>query len=201
VRDRLRALRRSLRFQWQLRRLPWRVALFQWRAWRLCARTDDQFGRVSASTPAKLQTILELAGHGRVVVELGTAHGWTAISLALANPSREVISYDPVERPGPLRYLDLVPEQVRRRVTLIADRGDSGPRDSRSVDLLYVDTSHDREDTLRELEAWRPVLRDGAWVVLDDFAHPDFPGVKEAVDELGLNGEERAGMFVHRVRS
>ena len=174
------------------------MALFQWRAWRLCARIDDEFGRVSATTPRKLQAILELAGNGRVVVELGTAHGWTAISLALADPTREVISYDPLERPGPPQYLELVPEQVRRRVTLIVDRGDSGPRDSRSVDVLYVDTAHDRDDTLRELEAWRPVLRDGAWVVLDDFTHPDFPGVKEAVDELRLEGEERAGMFVHR---
>lgn len=199
TRDRARALRRSLRFQWGLRRLPWRVAIFQWRAWRLAGRLGDDFARVSASTPKKLETILELAGEGRAVVELGTAHAWTAISLALAHPDREVVSYDPVERPRARRYLDLVPEHVRRRVTLVADRGDSGPRTRRPVDMLYVDTSHERTDTLRELAAWRPVLRHGAWVVLDDYTHPDFPGVREAVGELGLEGEERDGMFVHRV--
>jgi predicted O-methyltransferase YrrM len=176
-----------------------KVAVFQWRAWRLGSRLDDEFGRVSASTPRKLETILDLAGDGYLVVELGTAQGWTAISLALANPNREVISYDPVERPGPQRYLELVSEQVRRRVTLVADRGDSGPQTNRPVDLLYVDTTHDRDDTVREFEAWRAVLSDGAWVVFDDYIHPDFPGVREAVSELGLDGEERDGMFVHRI--
>lgn len=197
--SRVRALRRSLRFQWELRRLPWRVAIFQWRAWRLAARLDDEFARLSASTPKKLEAILSLAGDGRLAVELGTAHAWTTISLALADPNRHVISYDAIERPGPRQYLELVHEDVRRRVTLVAARGDSGPRTDRPVDFLYIDTTHDRDDTLRELAAWRPVLRVGAWVVLDDYTNPHFPGVKEAVSELRLDGEERAGMFVHRV--
>jgi len=132
------------------------------------------------------------------VVELGTAHGWTAISLALAHREREVITCDPVERPGPQRYLQLVGRQVRRRVTLVHAPGDTGPRGAGPIDLLYVDSSHGRADTIRELEAWRPALRDGAWVVLDDYLHPDFPGVSEAVSELGLDGEERDGLFVHR---
>jgi hypothetical protein len=195
----LRRLRRDLAFAWTLRRLPRPVAVFQWRAWRLGAKMGDEFGRVSATRPRKLATILKLAGSGRFVVELGTAQGWTAISLALAHPEREVISYDPFQRPEPMRYLELVPEQVRRRVTLVRERGDSGPRTDRPVDLLYIDTSHEQEDTIRELEAWRPVLRDRAWVVLDDYAHPDFPGVKAAVSEMQLDGVEREGAFVHRV--
>ncbi len=175
------------------------MALFQWRAWRLGAQLGDEFGRVSATRPWKLATILNLAGDGRLVVELGTAQGWTAISLALAHPQREVISYDPFERPEPQQYLRIVPEHVRRRVTFVVGRGDSGPQTHRPVDLLYVDTTHERADTIRELEAWRPALRDGAWVVLDDYAHPDFPGVREAVSDLRLDGEEHDGLFVHRV--
>ena len=198
-RDRVRTLRRDLSFVWALRRLPWPVAIFQWRAWRLGGKLGDEFGRVSATRPRKLATILKLAGSGRFVVELGTAQGWTAISLALAHPEREVITYDPFPRPEPQRYLELVPEQVRRRVTLVLERGDSGPRTDRPVDLLYVDTTHEQADTIRELEAWRPVLRDGAWVALDDYVHPDFPGVKAAISEMQLDGEERDGLFVHRV--
>jgi len=175
------------------------VAIFQWRAWRLGAELGDEFGRVSATRPWKLATILKLAGSARFVVELGTAQAWTTISLALAHPERDVISYDPFERVEPQRYLELVPEQVRRRVTLVLARADSGPRTDRPVDLLYVDAAHERGDTIRELEAWWPVLRDGAWVVLDDYAHPEFPGVREAVRELRLEGEEREGLFIHRV--
>ena len=42
------------------------------------------------------------------MVELGTATGWTAISLALAAPARTVTSLDVVSREEPLRYLQLV---------------------------------------------------------------------------------------------
>jgi hypothetical protein len=35
--------------------------------------------------------------------------------------------------------------------------------------------------------------------VFDDFAHPDFPGVRDAVLQLKLEGEQREGLFVHQV--
>ena len=47
--------------------------------------------------------------------------------------------------------------------------------------------------------AWRPVLAPGATVAFDDYANPDYPGVREAIAELGLAGERRGAMFVHTV--
>lgn len=149
--------------------------------------------------PRRLATLLALAGDGRHAVELGTAQGWTAISLALAHPGREVVSYDPYQRAETQRYLQLVPDAVRRRVTFVAAAAASGPRTGRPVDLLYLDTTHEREATIREYQTWRPVLRPGGWLVLDDYGHPDFPGVAQAADELGLRGEARDGFFLHRV--
>jgi hypothetical protein len=143
---------------------------------------------------------LKLAHGSSYVVELGTAMGWTAISLALTDSQRQVATYDPFERPELARYLDLVPPDVRNRVTPIFAPGDEGPQSDRPVDLLYIDTTHECDATIREIEAWRPVLGDGAFVVLDDYAHPDFPGVRQAVDRLQLNGAERAGLFVHRTK-
>jgi hypothetical protein len=35
--------------------------------------------------------------------------------------------------------------------------------------------------------------------VLDDYTHPDFPGVREAVEAAGLTGELDGPLFVHRV--
>jgi Methyltransferase domain len=197
---RARKLRRDLRFLVQLRVLPPMVALFQWRAGRLASKMNDEFGPVSASRPPKLAALLSLAKNRHYVVELGTATGWTAISLLIADPRREVVSYDPFERPEPHLYLDLAGPSVRDRLTLVLARGDEGPKVDRPVDLLYIDTTHGRADTIRELEAWRPVLKAGAVVVFDDFTHPEFPGVREAVQQLGLKGEEREGLFVHRIR-
>ena len=201
TRGRVWELRRDLRFLLMLRVLPPRVAVFQWRAWRMAKRLGDEFALSSSTQPRKLAIILQMAKGRQYVVELGTAQAWTAISLALSSPVRQVLSYDPFERPQPAEYLRLVPVDVRRRVTLVIARGDEGSRDNHPVELLYVDSAHQRDDTIREIEAWRPVLRDGAVVALDDYAHPDFPGVREAVEQLQLDGEERAGVFVHWIKS
>ena len=199
MRERVRKLRREFVFLLALRVLPRRVAWFQWRARRLAARVGDEFSLASATRPRKLALLLQVARGRRRVVELGTGTAWTAISLLLSDRQRLMATYDPVDRPERGLYLKLVEPRVRGRLAFVQASGDGGPQDDRSVDLLFIDSSHDREDTIRELEAWRPVLGDGALVVFDDIDHPKYPGVREAVRELGLEGEERQGLFVHHV--
>jgi predicted O-methyltransferase YrrM len=174
------------------------VAWFHWRARLAASRSGDAFSLSSATRPRDLALLLELASGRRQVVELGTATAWTSISLALADPLRQVVTYDPgaYERGA---YLALAGAGVRARITFVTAPGAAGPVDGSPVDLLYVDSAHTREGTLEELRAWLPVLPAKALVVLDDYAHTGFPGVREAVDELGLSGEPRGTMFVHTV--
>jgi predicted O-methyltransferase YrrM len=181
--------------------LPSRVALFDWRAHRLASRIGDRFSLVSATRPKDLALLLSLACGRRRVVELGTGTGWTALALALHDSAREVITYDPVNRTERDRYLELVDPEVRRRITFVEAPGSSGPPDEDEIDLLYVDSAHGSEATKEELRAWQPALAPGALVVLDDFSHPDFPGVREAVHELGLSGRQRGTLFVHEIAS
>jgi predicted O-methyltransferase YrrM len=179
--------------------LPPRVAVFQARARRLAWRSGDLFSITSVTRPADLRALLKLArGHHRVV-ELGTATGWTAISLALADPARTVNSIDVVSREEPRRYLELVDGSVRSRVTLEIRDGADGPTDAAPVELLYIDSSHERAATVAEVLAWRPVLAPGSTVAFDDFSNPDYPGVRAAIAELGLAGEPRGSMFVHTI--
>lgn len=193
-------LKAEQRFVAQLRHLPWRVAWFLWRARRLAEKTGDEFSLVSHTRPGKLADILRLAAGRRLVVELGTATGWTAVSLLLADRERRVVSYDPVDRPERHRYLELVTPSVRERLTYIPERGETGPGDEGGpVELLYIDSSHAREPTVREFEAWRPVMAPGTIVVFDDYDHPDYPGIREAVESLGLTGEVQGTQFVHVV--
>ena len=49
---------------------------------------------------------------------------------------------------------------------------------------------------LDEIAAWRPRLAHGALIVFDDYGHPLFPGVAEAIADLGLAGRAEAGRFV-----
>ena len=189
--------RRELRYLVGLRVLPRRVALFDWRAHRLASQLGDEFSLVSATRPPDLALLLGLARGRRRVVELGTGTGWTALALALQDPHREVVTYDPVYRAERERYLELVNPGVRARITFVRSPGSSGPLSQDPVDLLYVDSAHGRRDTIEEIEAWRPVLAPDGLVILDDFTHPDFPGVKEAVQELGLSGRQEGTLFVH----
>jgi predicted O-methyltransferase YrrM len=193
-------LRRELTFVLGLRGLPRAVALFQWRARRLASRCGDEFSLTSATTSRKLSALLHLARGRRHIVELGTATGWTSISLLLGDPDRTVASYDFFRQPMLDQYLKLVPAAVSRRLEFVEAPGHAGPCSSHKVDLLYIDSSHDSAETIRELEAWRPALGDGALVVFDDYDHPAFPGVRQAIDAMALSGESREGMFVHDPR-
>lgn len=110
-----------------------------------------------------------------------------------------MLSYDAIERPERELYLQLVSPESRRRLTFVSAPGDAGPPDRETVDLLYIDSSHEREGTIREVRAWRGSLRQGSVIVFDDFDHPRYPGVEQAVRSLGLDGEQRRGLFLHEI--
>jgi predicted O-methyltransferase YrrM len=189
----------DVRWTLSLGGLPPRVALFQLRARRLARRTGDTFSLTSATRPADLRTLIEVARGRRRVVELGTATAWTAISLALADPERGVLTLDVVDREEPHRYLQLIPSPVRSRVQIVIRPGADGPTMGRRVDLLYIDSSHDRDATVAEVLAWRPVMDPHGLIVFDDYTHPDFPGVRQAVVQLGLTGFAAGTLFIARV--
>jgi predicted O-methyltransferase YrrM len=180
--------------------LPLAVAAFQARAVLLAARSADTFALQAASQPSDVRGLLGLAAGRRSVVELGTATGWTTASLALADPARTVTSYDPVVQPGRARYAALVGPEARERMTFVAETGEAGAArwNGPPVDLLFIDSTHTRDDTVAEFRAWRPHLAPGALVVFHDFGNPAFPGVAEAVEELGLPGEVAGGSYVAR---
>jgi len=67
------------------------------------------------------------------------------------------------------------------------------------VELLYIDSSHEREQTIEEVTTWLPYLVPGAPVIFDDFNEdPPWPGVSDAIRALGLPGEQHASLFVYR---
>jgi hypothetical protein len=57
-----------------------------------------------------------------------------------------------------------------------------------AVGLLYVDGDHTEEGARRDIVAWAPHLAPGAVIAVDDYGHPDWPGVGRAVDALVAEG-------------
>jgi predicted O-methyltransferase YrrM len=191
--------RAQLRLLLSLRALPWRVARFYLRARRHARRSGDRFSLDSAARPSELAELLELAAGRDVVFELGTGTAWSAIALALDDRSRRIVSYDPSVRPERIAYLKLAGDDARERIELRAEPDTRGPHvGDLPAQLLFIDSEHEREPVLAAFAAWRAALAPSAIVVFHDYRHPDYPGVREAVDELALEGSERGGMFVWR---
>lgn len=190
-------MRAELGLLLSLRVLPGRVAWFFVRArWR-ARRIGDRFSLQSAARPHELAELLAAASGRARVVELGTGTAWSAIALALDDPKRRVISYDPCVRVEREAYLDLAGLDTRERIELRAEPDSHGPHDGDApVELLFIDSLHEREAVLSAFAAWRGALAPGALTVFHDFGHPAYPGVREAVAELELSGHERGGLFV-----
>src|SRR5947209_17357603 len=130
---RLRAMlgrrRRDLEWMWGLRGVRPRVLWFQWRARQFAWRNDDLFSIHSVTRPRDTRVLLELAAGSRRVVELGTGTAWTAITLALDDPNRRVVTYDIPDLSrgiGPQHYLQLVDSDARDRIELIVAPGSTG---------------------------------------------------------------------------
>jgi predicted O-methyltransferase YrrM len=193
------AARSELRLWLSLRVLPVRVGRFWWHARRHARRAGDLFSLNSAARPAELAQLLALARGCAVVVELGTGTAWSAIALALEDRTRRVVSYDPCLRPEREAYLDLAGDAVRERIDLRNEPDTAGPRpqDARAQ-LLFIDSSHERDSVVGAFRAWRSALAPGAIVVFHDYGHPDYPGVRDAVAELDLSGQASGGVFVWR---
>jgi cephalosporin hydroxylase len=51
-------------------------------------------------------------------------------------------------------------------------------------DLVFLDAMHTYEDVKADIERWRPKVRAGGVMAFHDYGHGDFPGVKQAVDEV-----------------
>src|SRR5690242_9870684 len=111
------------------RALPLRAALFQARAMLRAARLGDGWALQSSTRPRDVAELLRLAAGRRNAVELGTAAGWTAGALLLAEPRRRLATFDPVVREHRDAYLALLPRAARERLRLIQAPGDEARGD------------------------------------------------------------------------
>jgi hypothetical protein len=199
--DRRSAVKRVQRLALQsvnLARLPRPVAGFWVRALRAARAADDTWSIDVACRPAELRELLSAVGEARRVAEIGTAAAWTTSCLALARPDREVHSWDMTAHPVRERYLALLSPADRARVHLYDRPGGVGPADPPPVDAVFIDSSHEREETIHTFGIWERALEPGGLIAFHDWQDPDYPEVTEAILELGLRGEEHGHLFVWR---
>ena len=191
----------AARHAWGFAQLPRPVALFYLRACLHAARNRDRFSIRAATKPRELRLLLKLAVGRRHVVEVGTGSAWTAAALATADPERRVVTFDRIVRPHRDTYLRACDPAARRRIELVdrpAEATDPAPPAADAVELLYIDGSHRAPSIVATFEAWRPRLAPGAVVAFHDWDNPAYPGVREAIELLGLRGHGLGDLFVWR---
>jgi predicted O-methyltransferase YrrM len=195
------AISEALERRRQLVGLPPHVALFFARARRLAARRGDHWSLTSATGPRALAHVLREARGQSRFVEIGTGTAWTAIAGALAEPGRNVVSFDPVVRAERDWYLALAGSAARNRIELVHGVGESGPgAESERAGFVFIDGSHDRDRTIHTFEAWRDTLVPGGAIAFHDWQNERYPGVTDAIEALGLNGDVCGDVFVWRPR-
>jgi predicted O-methyltransferase YrrM len=165
------------------------------------------FQYVQGATPDEIGiTLADLARQvpaDQAIVELGVFQGRTALLMAwgagqgngahvygidmwdlpgnvydppFTDPGTRARAYSNIEVTGYTDHVTLIQGHSLDVVTTWTDN----PR----VGLLFVDGDHTKAGARRDIEAWAPYLADGAVIAIDDYGHPDWPGVGEAVDEL-----------------
>lgn len=139
--------------------------------------------------------------HPLVLVEIGSWKGRSTISLAsaleLSGREGRVVAIDPhtgnVEHHRRWGTIDtyevflanLEAAGIRSYVEpLRMSSHEAAPSfEPGSIDLLFVDGSHEYEDVCRDVTAWTPLLRQGATVIYNDAS---WPGVYRALRKLVL---------------
>ena len=116
-----------------------------------------------------------------LTVELGTCGGGAALHLAKGFPGGSVISFDVTREPTVQIVERAFPNFRFLQMDVIV--GASMLQEG-SVDILFVDTTHTYEQTIKEHSAWRCNMASGGVIFFDDLGRE---GMWDALREIGGN--------------
>jgi predicted O-methyltransferase YrrM len=148
---------------------------------------------LTAITPEETERLGELA-KGRRVLEIGAAHGYSAIAMAAAG-AEHVVSVDPHEQMGTLGPMlaNLNAAGVDERVTIVQDiSARAMPRLAAAGErfgLVFLDGDHTLPVVTAEI-AWSGwLLEPGGYLAVHDYGEDCCcPDVRQAIDQAGLAG-------------
>jgi predicted O-methyltransferase YrrM len=200
----VRSLRRGQPEERPRERQPVRTARRQ--GGKMTTRPPRFFRRVQAATPEDVMMALaDLAVRvpaDQEIVEIGVFHGRTALQLAWGarqGQGAHVTGIDLWDSPGNTYGPPFTDPSTKRwahhhvqslgysrSITLVQGFSHevAATWEGPPVGLLFVDGDHSKDGARRDIEAWIPYLAPDAKIAVDDYGHPDWPGVAEALDEL-----------------
>jgi len=139
----------------------------------------------------------------RLAVVLGVCGGGDCYHLCLGSPDSTVVGVDiAYDHPEQLAYIK---EHCKNFQFWLGDSTKSAPAVHQgygAIDFLFIDTTHTKDDTIKEFEAWKPFLAPGAIVCFDDLYRTEMgdvwyvlPGPKVRLDLLHDGSPDVGGGF------
>lgn len=184
-----------------------------------------EFRNVIGATPDEIAfTLADLAKQvpaDQEIVELGVYQGRTAIIMAWGaaqGNGAHVTAVDAWDLPGNTYHPPFTDPATRetaqanvgnlgyaKRIWLMhafasevgQHWGNPDVGNRKQVGLLFVDDDHSEKGARDAITSWIPHLHRDAVIAVDDYGHPDWPGVKLAVDALVEEGVLRTPEIFH----
>ena len=152
--------------------------------WRDAIPTGRTGPAIRTSITAAEARALRRLARDSVVVEIGSAYGYSTVVMALV--ARRVISIDPhtgLEDSEQVLRHNLAAFDVAKRVDVVVGTSQAycARAPASEADLVFIDGDHSYEATLHDLRCAAKLLRRGGTLAIHDYARLD--EVRRAVDE------------------
>jgi glycosyltransferase involved in cell wall biosynthesis len=154
-------------------------------AWR---RSYPLFDRIVKCRNLRIGAEIGVAfgGHAEALLKLDCVQCLYGVDPYRFDPSYE----DPMNLPQP--EFDQLYRYTMNRLAQFGDRYRHIRKASRDaagevpglLDFVYIDARHSYADVWEDLCIWFPKVRDGGIIGGHDYGHPNYPGVKQAVDRF-----------------
>jgi len=119
------------------------------------------------------------------IVDIGTANGGSAFTMALASPKSTVWTIDPSV--GPLFFSERERLGLEERVRLIAKTSNEASNNwNKRIDLLFIDGLHTLRGIIDDINNWAP-FTDGHILLHDYYWYGDL--VQRAIDKASVRLE------------
>lgn len=137
-------------------------------------------GRFPPSPYYRFLQILAQNTQPLLSVELGVCGGGGSFHMAMGWPKGKVIGIDITnDYPDNISYILDKCDNYEFKVGDSVGLAQSIRMQYGKVDLLFIDTTHTYEQTVKEFNAWRPYLSDKAIVCFDDLDRVEMDGFWE----------------------
>lgn len=141
--------------------------------------------------PNELEKLTELAANCDVL-EVGSFKGLSAFCMAISAKSVYCVDTFRANSAGQFQLPDLTTFDDFKRATskfanityFIGSSAEAAAVNTGVYDMIFIDAMHTYEEVKEDINRWWKFLKPGGTMAFHDYGHSDFPGVKQAIDEV-----------------